>query len=153
MPVKKKLKSIRSLQRKAERLWKEICLKRDGRECQIKKNFPEVKTKHSEVYQVDHCFWRSDKNLFLEPSNGTVICSNCNLQKSFGHRAIDKLVDQIVRKREGEEKYNKMILVSTTADKNELFTNREWLEDKINELTSILEQQKEVTDGSKNLDT
>lgn len=137
--MKKKLPKIRALQRKAERIWKEICLRRDGRECQIKKRFPEVKTKHSKVFQVDHCFWRFDKNLFLEPSNGTVICSSCNLQKSFGHRAIDKLVDTIVQEREGLDKYNEMLIKATTWEPNPDWTNREWLIKKIEELQRILD--------------
>ena len=129
--------TIKSLQNKAENLWKEVCLLRDGRECQIKKHYSYVKINHSNIIQVDHCFERSNKYLFLEPANGTPLCSVCNMLKSYKKRGVDRLVDLIVRKREGDEKYKKMLEIAISGGSNLDWDNRGWLEKRIEELLGV----------------
>jgi len=144
---KKKLVPIKSLQRKVTEVWKSICFIRDGRECQVKKYFPAVKVNHCKILQVDHCFSRGNKNLFLEPANGTVVCASCNLLKSFKKNAIDKLIDIIVLKREGEVKFNLMLNIAMRDEPNRLWTNREWLVNKISFLTQFKEGLVTYLDG------
>lgn len=88
--------------------------------------------------QVDHCFERGDKNLFLEVSNGTVVCSTCNALKSWHKGAVDKLIDDIVKQREGEEKFNEMLKIALSKKPNLNWSNIGWLEDKIKELNGYL---------------
>jgi len=131
----KKLPSIKSLQKKAESLWKHICHLRDGRACQIKVNFPVMGIHHSDIFQVDHCFSRQNKNLFLDPSNGTVVCSTCNRMKHYHQKSVGRLIDRIVLMREGSEKFMEMQETDTHRNPNLLWHNREWLENKITDLT------------------
>ena len=134
----KKLKSIKSLQNKCEALWKLVCHRRDGQYCQVKLHYPELEINHSSTFQVDHCFSRSDKNLFIIPSNGTVVCSSCNMLKSMQSKSVHRLIDQIVIKREGIEVFEAMKSINMSKRPNVLWHNREWLENKINELETRL---------------
>lgn len=114
----------KSLQRKAEDLWRQFAYKRDGRECQVKKYYPELTLTHSPVLQVDHFFPRADKNLFFDTSNTTVVCANCNYLKSCGSRQstqIQMALQQIVLRREGEKKFYEMCETN-----NQGIPNREW---------------------------
>lgn len=128
---------IKTLQRKAESLWKECCLLRDGRECQVQKHFPYIKTSHSEVYQVDHCFSRRLKRHFLSIANGTVVCSSCNLNKNHND-AIYLAIHEIVKEREGSV-YERM---KEEVEQGGAFLNWRnigWLEDTIETLKGIKE--------------
>ena len=107
---KKSKKSIlKKLQKQAEKAWIEHCIKRDGRMCQVKKFFPVANLIHSNIIQVDHCFSRKNKWTFLLPENGTVICSTCNMLKGFNQGVVSKLIDEIVKEREGLKWHNLMI--------------------------------------------
>ena len=74
----------------------------------VKHHFPGQPLSHSEVFQVDHCFSRNNKTLFLNTRNGTVVCSSCNMAKGFGQKSVSRLIDDIVRLREGEKAFNEM---------------------------------------------
>lgn len=135
---RKKLPSIKSLQNKAIELWKAFCFKRDGRECQVKKSYPNLPLKHTQILQVDHCFTRNNKNLFFNTHNGTVICSTCNMMKKYQNKSVHRLVDYIVLRREGEQVFSSMLFVDKMSSPNKLFTNRTWLETQIKDLESKL---------------
>ena len=98
---------VKKLQLKSEELWKQICFKRDGRECQVRKFFPSLRITHSDVLQVDHAFSRRHKVLFTDISNGTVVCRNCNMNKRYNDTIRFSIYD-IVKKREGEDIFERM---------------------------------------------
>lgn len=133
-----KLKSIKSLQKKAESLWKEACLLRDGEACRVKIHFPEIKMSHSDVYQVDHCISRQNKHTFLEVANGTVVCSSCNLAKNMKNKSVDRAINEIVIKREGQDIYNRMVELDQSCGANFNWSKRWWLEEQIKILEDLI---------------
>ena len=130
----KKLKSIKSLKNKAERLWKDVCYRRDGKECVVRKNFPEIRIRHTQILQVDHYIGRSNKHLFLEPSNGTVVCNSCNQAKHYNRLGVREAIRQIVINREGQDIVNRMVALAQTQTANADFSKRWWLEGQIEKL-------------------
>ena len=131
--------NLKKLQAKAEKLWKEVCLKRDGKECQVRKYYPSVPISHTEIMQVDHCFSRNDKNLFIVPENGTVICSTCNMLKGFGQKGVDYMVHEIVKKREGVAKHDEMLMIHLHKNGNPGWKLIPWVEKEIENLTRLIE--------------
>lgn len=135
---KRKKKTVaQKLQAKAESLWKEIALLRDGYECQVLKNYPEIDVVHTDVYQVDHAFSRSNKNLFLDLANSTVVCSSCNMLKGYDAKAVDVAIHEIVRKREGDHVYERMKEIAMSRSANVNWNNVMWLEDQVEVLENI----------------
>lgn len=97
--------NLKKLQEKNWKLCREIVLIRDKFKCQI--------CGSKENLQVDHAISRVHKILFYEISNLTTLCSKCHTTKSFQKGGnLDKRVDQIVIKREGQKKWNEMIDLS-----------------------------------------
>lgn len=135
---RKRLPSIKSLQSKALELWKLICFKRDGCYCQVQKHYPNIQVKHTQIFQVDHCFTRNNKNLFLNSHNGTVVCSTCNMLKKYNSRSIHRLIDYIVIRREGQDMFDSMLFIDKSSSSNQSFTKREWLEQQIQRLSREL---------------
>jgi len=127
----------KKLQKKAESLWKEVCLFRDKRKCQVKQMFPGVKIPHSNVIQVDHCFSRSNKNLFLQISNGTTVCSTCNMMKKNGLKGVDLLIYEIVSRREGVDRFMEMRELHQSGGANISWNKVWWLEEQIDILETI----------------
>ena len=76
--AKKEQKRNKRLQAKAEKLWKEIIRLRDGDVCMVQRHYPNIRVDHTDVYHADHCFSRTIKELFLDMTNGTMLCSMCN---------------------------------------------------------------------------
>ena len=134
----KKLTPVNKLQKKAFDICKEIVFKRDGFGCQVKKHYPQIDVIHTPLDQVDHCFSRANKNLFLDISNLTVICSGCNMLKGFDSKAIDVAVHEIVRKREGEAIYERMKETAMSRSANPSWSKRWWIESQIEALKGIL---------------
>jgi hypothetical protein len=132
-----KLPSIKSLKNKAEKLWKEVCILRDGRQCMVAKQFPDIRTTHDQIFQVDHCIARGNKHFFLDPRNGTVVCKNCNGSKKWDGKSVKRAIDQIVIKREGRRVYNHMVKVDMQKSANENFSRRWWLEAQISKLEEM----------------
>ena len=129
---------IKKLQTLCEKLWKEVCFARDGRRCMVKVHFPELKEiKHSEVYQVDHCVTRDNKFLKFDPRNGTVVCSSCNASKSWNKKSVGRLIDMIVKEREGIEIFDWMVALDNSNLPNLEFTNIDWLEGWVEKLTKM----------------
>lgn len=100
--VKKKLMTT------AENLWKEVCRLRDG-ECQG----PKIEEDHvcDGYLQVDHCFSRMTRELFLDPRNGTLICQALHCRKTNKVKGAEKRVDEFVKRREGDEWWKKAMAV------------------------------------------
>ncbi len=143
MKRKKKAKN-KVLQVKAEKLMKEIIALRDGNQCMVQKYYPNIKIAHSEVYQADHCFSRTIKELFLDLANLTMICSTCNAAKGSNKIAVSKrdaitvAVHEIVKKREGEDTYNRLLEVASGMSVFKQWGQVWWLEEQI----AILEEIK-----------
>ncbi len=138
-PRRQLKKNVRKrLQKEVESKWKEYCHKRDGDGCQVQKHFPKLDFPHSEVYQIDHCFPRANKELFILASNGTKVCSNCNFSKQW-NKALDLAINDIVIKREGLDKFEYMRSVASQRGAFLLWKSIAWLERQI----SILEEMTE----------
>lgn len=73
--------------------WKLYCKTRDGNKCRVCGSFL--------ILQVDHCFSRKNSKLFFDPRNGTTLCRRCHSQKTWKTNGFDRLVDRIVKQREG----------------------------------------------------
>jgi len=125
---------IKTLQNKVHKLWWKYCYNRDGGICQVKKYYPFVKIAHSNIIQIDHCFERGCKALFVEVANGTTVCSTCNMLKGKGIGAVDRLIDDIVKRREGKDKFNEMLKIALSMKPFIEWRNISWLENKIKEL-------------------
>jgi len=130
-------KEVKKLHERASQLWKEIAFLRDGRECQVKKFFPNIPIRHSNILQVDHCITRANKHLFYEPKNATVVCSTCNMLKSVDSKSVGRAIDEIVKKREGEDEFKLMVNIDAGRSANKDFNKVWWLEDVIKKLEDI----------------
>lgn len=126
---------MKKLMSKAEKLWKEACRLRDGHKCQGLKM--ETKHKCSGVLQVDHCFSRKVSQLFLDFRNGTTICQGLHFRKTHCVRGAEKLVDEFVRAREGEEWWDYAFKVCASKKPHAWSVTE--LEDKITFFESWLE--------------
>lgn len=129
----------KKLKRQAEEMWKAIAILRDGIGCQVLKHYPQIDVVHTDVYQVDHCFSRSNRNLFFDISNATVVCSSCNMLKGYDCKAIDVAIHEIVRKREGDDIYERMKEIAMSRSANVNFSKRWWLEEQVEILKSVYE--------------
>jgi len=132
MKKKKKKKYIpphKILQKECEELWKEIIALRDGKMCMVKKFFPEIALHHTEVYQADHCFTRGNKHLFFRTSNGTMVCSACNMAKHYDNKSVKRGVDYIVFEREGKEVFDEMLKIDMSMSANVNWNKVWWLEE------------------------
>ena len=134
---RKKIPENKKLQKECELLWKEIIKLRDGNTCLVRKLFPEIALGHTDVYQADHCFTRGNKHLFLNPANGTMVCSACNMAKQYDIKSVKRAVDYIVRKREGKAKWNDMLQIDMGMSANVNWGKVWWLEDQRDSLTKI----------------
>jgi len=92
---RKKKSLLKQYKTTAENLWKEVCKLRDRNKCVI--------CTSTSVLQVDHCFSRKTSELFFDVRNGTTLCRECHCKKSFKTSGYDRLVDRIVKQREGAE--------------------------------------------------
>ena len=134
---------IKKLQTQALDLCKEIVNKRDGDGCQVKKHFPNIAINHSNTYQIDHCFSRTIKELFLDLANLTKICSTCNQAKGSGKISASKkdaitiAVHEIVKKREGEDTYQRLLEIASSLACFLDWRNIAWLEMQIKILTEM----------------
>ncbi len=134
----KRLTPVDKLQNKAFEICRMIVIKRDGIGCQVQKNYSQIEVKHTEIMQIDHCFSRANKNLYLDISNLTCICSGCNMLKGFDSKAIDVAVHEIVRKREGDAIYERMKETAMSRSANVNWSKRWWVESQISILEEIL---------------
>lgn len=132
-------KKARKLYLHAERLWKEYAFLRDGRECKVKKYYPNLHISHTDIFQVDHGITRQDHHLFFEPSNATVICSTCNLMKKRHQCGVDRAVDEIIIDREGLEKFNEMKALHLSGQPNHEWGKIHWLEYIVDKLEAKVE--------------
>ena len=140
-PKKKKyVPPYKKLQNECEELWKRCIELRDGRQCTVQRDFPQIALAHCNVYQADHCFTRGNKLLFLEPANGTMICASCNRAKHFDNKSVKRAVDSIVRDREGDDKWEEMLDIDMRLSVNYNWNKVWWLEEQRDKLKSYLER-------------
>ena len=137
--------NLKRLQKKAENLWKEYCLKRDRRVCQVKRFFPGIQIAHTNIMQVDHCFSRTNKHLFVSVKNGTCVCSACNMAKGFGQKSIARAVDSIVIMREGKEAWEAMLKIDQAKSVNNNWKSIPHLEETIKQLEILVKQLTTIT--------
>lgn len=133
---------IKKLQKKAEDFWKGCCFKRDGYQCQVQKQFPEINIHHSGVLQVDHCISRKCKHTFLDVCNGTVVCSSCNSAKAWGNKAVALAIDQIVINREGKDVFDRMVEQQNTLGPCLKWRDPAWLEEQVRILEGMVNEEK-----------
>lgn len=127
-------RQAKKLYNKAYKLWKEYAYARDGKICQVKLFYPFINICHTDIYQVDHVFSRSNKWLFFEPKNSLVICSACNMAKGFHNKSISRAVDEIFIQREGIEEFNRMKILDQSGKPNMAWGQIWYFEQVINEL-------------------
>ena len=133
-----KKNKIKSLKNKAYKLFKKVCFKRDGRECQVKKLYPHL-VSHNEIMQVDHFISRANHHFIYEPKNGTVVCSGCNSRKHFRPKGpIDQAIEDIVKMREGHDVVEEMRALERSMKPNENFSQMWWLDEVITKLEAML---------------
>ena len=130
----KKTSEVKKLQNKALKLWKDVCFLRDGGECQVRKEFPFIQIHHTDIIQIDHCISRNNKHFFIDPRNGTTVCSACNYAKKYKLKSIDRAIDYIVKKREGKHIFESMVKLDQSMTTNDNWKNIEWLEYEIKKL-------------------
>ena len=130
----------KTLFNKAEKLWKEICYKRDGKQCQVQKHFPYINISHTKVFQVDHCITRRCSWTFFMIENATVVCSACNQAKGFNSKSVSRAIDEIVIKREGQDVFDEMVAIDRSKKPNRDWKSVWYLEN----IIKILEKQKEL---------
>jgi len=142
-----KKKKIALMHDRALNLFRDICFSRDGRQCQVLKNYPMLKVKHSDTLQVDHCISRGNKNEFYNYKNGTVVCSNCNLAKHHHLKSVTRAIDFIVQKREGFDVWMEMVMGDMQSTGNDLFNDIAWLDGRLRILTIIKNNISEIKSG------
>lgn len=129
---------VKTLQARCEALWKQVCLSRDGHGCQVAIKYPEVKFQHTNTYQVDHCITRANKHFFVDPKNGTVVCSACNRAKHFQQKSINRIIDEIVKAREGERWFLDAVACDMKKSPCLDWGNPVWLEAQVERLQEML---------------
>ena len=136
---KKKLKSIKSLKNRAERLWKELAFKKWGRFCYVQKYYPHIKTRHTSTLQIDHCISRRNKYFFLDIRNSLVVCSSCNFAKSVGNKSVSRAIDEIVKKR-NPKWFKDAVWLDMQGEPNVNFSKRWYLEEIITDLENEMKE-------------
>lgn len=120
--------AYRKLFLKAERLWKEIAFLRDGKVCQVARWYGSRGLQHSETLQVDHFITRGDHNLYFNPKNATVVCSNCNGAKKWLTGGVAEMIRRIVTDREGGLEVGIMTDIHVGGQPNLRWKDADWLE-------------------------
>ena len=145
-------KQVRKLEIQCEKLWKEICFLRDGRQCMVQKLYPTIDIEHAGYLQIDHCITRKNKWFFYEPRNGTVVCGSCNRAKYYKQKSVDRAIDEIVHTREGEKFFSSMVSVDQSMAPNHGWKKVWWLEETLGKLKKALfDEQKKGSNGDPSL--
>ena len=133
MIKRKKRNPVKTLQNKAERLWKEVCLKKYGKFCHVQRYYPHIKINHTDIIQIDHCISRANKYFFYDVNNGTPVCSGCNSAKNFKVKSVDTAISELVKRR-NPKWYENAIWLDQTREGNFNFSKIWWLEEIIEDL-------------------
>ena len=137
--MKKKLKSIKSLKKVAEALWKEVCHLKYGSFCYVQRYYPSLKIRHTEIIQIDHCITRANTYFKFDTKNGLPVCSSCNSAKSNHLKSVERAINEMVEKRDPEW-YKNAVWLDQSKEANCNYSKRWWLE----EIIEDLEEQKKV---------
>jgi hypothetical protein len=125
---------VKRLQNKAERLWKEYCLLRDGG-CMIQNYYP-CHCLGGSILQVHHIFSRTNKRIFFDCDNGIVLCRDCHLRVTFSD-SYKELVRRIAEQKD-KEVYYRLWEQSMIKGSYLEFKNIEWLEEQIKILEEMI---------------
>lgn len=128
---------VKTLKNKAERLWKEACALKYGKYCHVQRYYPHLKLRHSSTIQIDHCISRANKYFFFDVRNGLPVCSSCNLAKCMKNKSVDRAIDEMVRNRDTKW-FDDAVWVDQSKEPNVNFGKRWWLEEKIQDLETII---------------
>ena len=124
-----KNKLVAQWEKRCEAMWKEHAHLRDGDGCQVAIHFPEIPMEHSAVYQIDHCVKRGLKALFFDTRNSTKVCSKCNWAKFRDLWGVKRAIDEVVRKREGDESWADIKRIEQTKPICDGWKKVYWLEE------------------------
>jgi hypothetical protein len=115
--------TLKRLQTKAGKLWKEYCKKRDV-DC--------VLCHGKKVIQVHHIFSRKIKRLFLDVQNGVTLCSSCHCKVTW-----DDSYRDLLRRRINSDTYD--MLYEISCDKSLFLEWKDpvWLQRQIDILTEL----------------
>ncbi len=140
-PKKKKRKKdwIKTLHNACYKLWKEVCYKKWGRYCHVQRKYPEIRIKHTDVIQVDHCITRANKYFYYDIWNGTPVCSSCNRAKYFKQKSVDRAIEEIVRKR-NPGWYKQAVAIDRMKEPNPSFNKIWWIEEIMQDLQGELDR-------------
>ncbi len=130
---------VKALQNKAEALWKKAGKLLHGDECEVKKNYPELKITHTDVIQGEHCISRRNKYFFLDINNHSSACSACNQSKHYKSKSVDRAIEEIVKKR-NPQWYKDAVWIDQTREANPSWSQVWYLEEKIADLEEIIRQ-------------
>jgi len=130
-------KAAKKLYNKAHRLWKEVCFLRDGKECQVKKHFPEINITHTNVIQVDHGISRANKHFFFDTRHATPVCSACNYAKKFKLKSVDRAIDELITRRIGYDAFQEMVFQDKSGSPNLAWGKVWWLEGVVEHLQNL----------------
>jgi len=122
MPSKRPKNRKKTLQKKAENLWKDVVKARD-KVCQGRR----VRGCTDETLQVHHVLGRASKRSFLEIINGVLLCRGCHF---FLHQndAFRMEIEDMVRKRNGFDRLKNEVRQGGAFLE---WGRISWLEDKI----------------------
>lgn len=138
---------VKALQKKAERLWKELGKLLHGNECEVKKNFPELRITHTKIIQGEHCISRRNKYFFLDINNHSSACSSCNQAKSYGNKSVHRAIDEIVQKRNSEW-FKNAVWLDQSGEPNTKWGKVWWLEEKVEDLEEMIKEANEQNNPS-----
>jgi hypothetical protein len=66
-----------------------------------------------------------------------MVCSSCNRAKAFGHKSINRAIDEVVKRREGYKTYKDMVDIDMSKATNPNWTKRWWLEEELERLQNV----------------
>jgi len=135
------MSKVKILKKKAENLWKQVVLLRDGKFCWVQRFCPEINIIHTKTIQLDHTISRKNKHLFLDPKNGIPICSACNMAKGFGNKSINRAIDNLSKQRDPKW-FEWAVSLDKTCSPNVNFSRVWWLEEQIERLEKELDELK-----------
>ena len=115
--MKTKKLSLKKLKKLKKQCW-ELCRKIVALRAKGKCELCEKKGE-----QVDHCFSRRIRGLFFDPRNLSLLCKSCHFKKSYCISGYEKLVDDIVRQREGRSWWGMAgVIAGRTVQRNAKLT-------------------------------
>jgi len=117
----------KTLQKQAEKLWKEYCKKRDGYKCRL--------CSSTHILQVHHVFSRGKTRIFIDVDNGFTLCRDCHMSATHNDTTKDT-----IRRKIDPAKYDRIYEQSLITGAFLEWKSIEWLERQITILNEITEE-------------